>query len=34
MNLFKCYICIKQHEIKDCGAKCLAMISNQYELRF
>ena len=26
------YYCIKQHDIKDCGAACLATISKQYGL--
>lgn len=33
MGLFKKYICIKQHDIKDCGAACLATISKQYGLK-
>jgi ATP-binding cassette subfamily B protein len=33
MNIFKCYVCIKQHDIKDCGAACLATISKQYVLK-
>ncbi|QSZ26441.1 peptidase domain-containing ABC transporter [Aceticella autotrophica] len=33
MNIFKRYICIKQHDIKDCGAACLATISKQYGLK-
>jgi len=32
-NLFKRYICIKQHDLKDCGAACLATISKQYGLK-
>lgn len=32
-NPFKKYICIKQHDIKDCGAACLATISKQYGLK-
>ena len=32
-NPFKRYICIKQHDIKDCGAACLATISKQYGLK-
>nr|WP_284681071.1 peptidase domain-containing ABC transporter [Aceticella autotrophica] len=31
--MFKRYICIKQHDIKDCGAACLATISKQYGLK-
>ena len=26
------YYCIKQHDITDCGAACLATISKQYGL--
>ncbi|ORX24080.1 bacteriocin ABC transporter ATP-binding protein [Thermoanaerobacterium sp. PSU-2] len=33
MNIFKRYMCIKQHDIKDCGAACLATISKQYGLK-
>jgi ATP-binding cassette subfamily B protein len=33
MNIFKRYVCIKQHDIKDCGAACLATISKQYGLK-
>ncbi|MBN1038409.1 peptidase domain-containing ABC transporter [Clostridium botulinum] len=32
-NPFKKYICIKQHDLKDCGAACLATISKQYGLK-
>jgi len=32
-NIFKRYVCIKQHDIKDCGAACLATISKQYGLK-
>ncbi|MDP4177983.1 MAG: peptidase domain-containing ABC transporter [Bacillota bacterium] len=32
-NLFKYYSCIKQHDIKDCGAACIATISKQYGLK-
>ncbi|AQS08900.1 lactococcin-G-processing and transport ATP-binding protein LagD [Clostridium saccharobutylicum] len=32
-NPFKKYICIKQHDLKDCGATCLATISKQYGLK-
>lgn len=28
--LFRKYVCIKQHDITDCGAACLATISKQY----
>lgn len=33
MNKFKKYHCIKQHDITDCGAACLATISKQYGLK-
>ncbi|SHH17697.1 peptidase domain-containing ABC transporter [Tepidibacter thalassicus] len=33
VNMFKKYVCIKQHDIKDCGAACLATISKQYGLK-
>ena len=33
MRVFKKYHCIKQHDIKDCGAACLATISKQYGLK-
>ena len=29
----KKYYCIKQHDITDCGAACLATISKQYGLK-
>lgn len=32
MYSFRKYHCIKQHDIKDCGAACLATISKQYGL--
>lgn len=32
MNFFKKYHCVKQHDMKDCGAACLATISKQYGL--
>lgn len=32
-NPLKKYICIKQHDLKDCGAACLATISKQYGLK-
>ncbi|OGO77742.1 MAG: bacteriocin ABC transporter ATP-binding protein [Clostridiales bacterium GWB2_37_7] len=32
-NKFKKYVCIKQYDIKDCGAACLAAISKQYGLK-
>ena len=31
--MFKKYYCIKQHDITDCGAACLATISKQYGFR-
>lgn len=31
--MFHKYYCIKQHDITDCGAACLATISKQYGLR-
>lgn len=31
--MFKRYVCIKQHDITDCGAACLATISKQYGLK-
>ena len=33
MKIGKKYHCIKQHDIKDCGAACLATISKQYGLK-
>jgi ATP-binding cassette, subfamily C, bacteriocin exporter len=27
------YFCIKQHDITDCGAACIATISKQYGLK-
>lgn len=34
MGIFsKKYICVKQHDITDCGAACLATISKQYGLK-
>ncbi len=33
MNPFKRYICIKQHDITDCAAACLATICKQYGLK-
>lgn len=30
--MFKKFICVKQHDIKDCGAACLATISKTYGL--
>ena len=27
------YVCIKQYDITDCGAACLAIISKQYGLK-
>lgn len=32
MSMIK-YYCIKQHDIKDCGAACLATVARQYRLR-
>ncbi|RCX12345.1 ATP-binding cassette subfamily B protein [Anaerobacterium chartisolvens] len=32
-GIFKKYICIRQHDITDCGAACLATISKQYGLK-
>ncbi|QWB99711.1 peptidase domain-containing ABC transporter [Mycoplasmatota bacterium] len=29
----KKYICVKQHDIKDCGAACLSTISKTYDLK-
>ena len=29
-DLFTKYVCIKQHDMKDCGVACLATISKQY----
>lgn len=31
--MFKKYYCVKQHDITDCGAACLATISKQYGFR-
>lgn len=33
MSIFKKYYCVKQHDIKDCGAACLATISKQHGLK-
>ncbi|WP_035790365.1 peptidase domain-containing ABC transporter [Clostridium beijerinckii] len=33
INIFKRYVCIMQHDIKDCGCACLATISKQYGLK-
>ena len=33
MNPLKKYTCIKQHDITDCAAACLATISKQYGLK-
>ncbi len=33
INLFKRYVCIKQHDVKDCGCACLATISKQHGLK-
>ena len=32
-RIFKRYICVKQHDITDCAAACLATISKQYGLK-
>ncbi|CAH1209382.1 Lactococcin-G-processing and transport ATP-binding protein LagD [Paenibacillus auburnensis] len=32
--MFRKYILIKQHDLKDCGAACLAMISKHYGLKY
>lgn len=32
-DLFKKYVCIKQHDITDCAAACLATIAKQYGLK-
>ena len=34
MNLFKKYYCTKQHDLKDCGCVCLAIICRQYGLKY
>ncbi len=31
--MFKRYICVKQHDIKDCGAACLSTICKTYDLK-
>ncbi|WP_206870948.1 peptidase domain-containing ABC transporter [Clostridium zeae] len=31
-NIFKRYVCIKQHDSKDCGCACLATVCKQYGL--
>ncbi|KKM39596.1 hypothetical protein VT72_18910 (plasmid) [Clostridium botulinum] len=31
---FNRYVCIKQHDYKDCGATCFANIYKQYDLRY
>lgn len=33
MNLRKRYVCVKQHDSKDCGAACLATIAKHFGLR-
>lgn len=33
-NIFNKYICIKQHDYKDCGCACLATICKQYGLKY
>jgi len=32
-TVLKKYYCVKQHDITDCGAACLATISKQYGFR-
>lgn len=32
-RLFKRYYCVKQHDITDCGAACLAIVAKQYGLK-
>jgi ATP-binding cassette subfamily B protein len=32
-KLFKKYVCIKQHDIKDCGCACIATICKQHGLK-
>ena len=32
-NIFKKYICIKQHDESDCGAACLAIVAKHYGLK-
>ncbi|WP_243154694.1 cysteine peptidase family C39 domain-containing protein, partial [Clostridium thermarum] len=32
-NPFKRYVCIKQHDIKDCACACIATISKQHGLK-
>ncbi len=32
-NFGKRYVCVKQHDITDCGAACIATISKQYGLK-
>lgn len=33
MNRFKKYYCVKQHDITDCGAACIATVCKQYGLK-
>lgn len=33
LNKYSKFVCIKQHDITDCGAACLATISKQYGLK-
>ncbi|MFW6029830.1 MAG: cysteine peptidase family C39 domain-containing protein, partial [Halanaerobiales bacterium] len=33
MSIFKKYHCIKQHDMTDCGAACIAIISKQHGLK-
>ncbi len=34
MRVITKYVCIKQHDIQDCGAACLATICKQYGLKY
>ncbi|MGL5084992.1 MAG: peptidase domain-containing ABC transporter [Clostridium sp.] len=34
MNILKSYVCIKQHDTKDCGCACLATICKTYGLKY
>lgn len=31
--MFRKYVCVKQHDIKDCGAACLSTILKSYGLK-
>ena len=33
MNRLKKYYCVKQHDITDCGAACIATVCKQYGLK-